>query len=391
MFVVTEDWYFWSHRLDLARAARDEGYQVLVATRVNEYRKRIEDEGFYLFPLNWKRGGLNPFREVVAFLSLVHLYRRERPSLVCHVALKPVLYGTWAARLASCPRVINAITGLGWVGSAKTWRATWIPFVLLSLLRHTLALSQTFSAFQNEEDANDLIGANKPLSVSRSVVIRGSGVDTSRFQPLPESISMPVVMLAARMLWAKGIAEFIAAIKLLKLQECHARYVLVGRIDYENPSHIPESQLFEWQEQGLIEWWGYRNDMANVLTSAHIVVLPTYYGEGLPKVLLEAAACARPIVTTRMRGCSDVVRAGENGLLIPPKDPEALALAIRTLIDDPPLRVRMGARGREIVVSEFSSQQIVREYLALFRRVSENNMSAAAIPISIEKVDRAGY
>ena len=107
MFVVTEDWYFWSHRLDLARAARDEGYQVLVATRVNEYRKRIEDEGFFLFPLNWERGGLNPFREVVAFLSLVHLYRRERPSLLCHVALKPVLYGTWAARLASCPPVIR--------------------------------------------------------------------------------------------------------------------------------------------------------------------------------------------------------------------------------------------------------------------------------------------
>ena len=129
MFVVTEDWYFWSHRLDLARAARDEGYQVLVATRVKEHRKRIEEEGFFLLPLEWERGGLNPFREVVAFLALLQLYRRERPSLVCHVALKPVLYGAWAARLASCPGVINVITGLGWVGSAKTWRATCLHFV----------------------------------------------------------------------------------------------------------------------------------------------------------------------------------------------------------------------------------------------------------------------
>ena len=331
MFVVTEDWYFWSHRLDLARAARDEGYQVLVATRVKEHRKRIEEEGFFLLPLEWERGGLNPFREVVAFLALLQLYRRERPSLVCHVALKPVLYGAWAARLASCPGVINVITGLGWVGSAKTWRATCLHFVLVFLLSRTLAFPNTFSAFQNEEDANELSDA-KLLNGSHSAIIRGSGVDTSRFHPSPESASVPVVMLAARMLWPKGIAEFIAAIKLLKVKECHARYVLVGMIDPENPSHIPESQLLQWQEQRLIEWWGYRDDMPDVLRAAHLVVLPTYYGEGLPKVLLEAAACGRPIVTTRMRGCSDIVRDGENGFLIPPKDPEALALAMRTLI-----------------------------------------------------------
>lgn len=388
MFVVTEDWYFWSHRLDLARAVRNEGYQVLVATRVKEHRERIEAEGFFLFPLNWERGGLNPFREVVAFLALLYLYRRERPSLVYHVALKPVLYGTWAARLTSCRGVINAITGLGWVGSARTWRAGLFHFVLVHLLRRTLAGANTFSAFQNKEDAHEL---SERLDADRSVIIRGSGVDTSQFHPVPESASVPVVMLAARMLWPKGIAEFIAAIKILKLRECQARYVLVGMIDPENPSHIPESQLLEWKERQLIEWWGYRDDMPAVLGAAHVVVLPTYYGEGLPKVLLEAAACGRPIVTTKMRGCSEIVRDGENGFLIPPKDPEALARAMKLLIDDPLLRARMGSRGREIVVNEFSSQRIARENLDLFRRVFECSMSAEAIPASMRKIDRAGY
>ena len=389
MFVVTEDWYFWSHRLDLARAARDEGYQVLVATRVKEHGKRIENEGFFLLPLQWERVGFNPCREAVAFLALLNLYRRERPSLVFHVALKAVLYGSWAARFGSCPAVVNAITGLGWMSSAKTWPAAWLYFGLKRLLRRTLTLPNTFSIFQNEEDAKELSNAQLQ-AVSRSAIIRGSGVDTSRFHPMPESAGVPVVMLAARMLWPKGIAEFIAAIQMLKLMKYQARYVLVGMIDPENPSHIPQSQLLEWQEQQLIEWWGYRDDMPDVLGAAHIVVLPTYYGEGLPKVLLEAAACGRPIITTKMRGCSDIVRDGVNGLLIPTRDPESLALAISTLIENPLLRARMGARGREIVVNGFSSERIAQEYLALFRRALEPSASTVAGPLSIGNIDRPG-
>jgi glycosyltransferase involved in cell wall biosynthesis len=353
---------------------------------VNQHRRRIDDEGFVLCPLKWERGGINPFREAKALLALLSLYRRERPALVCHVALKPVLYGAWAARLASVPGVVNAVTGLGWAGSRDTRRAAFFHFAFLRLLKWTLGLSGSCATFQNEDDARDLSNA-RLREASRAVIIRGSGVDTTRFLPSREPADVPLVMLAARMLWAKGIGEFIAAIKLLKERGAQARFALAGMIDDENPSHIPESQLQEWQEQHLIEWWGYRDDMPQVLALAHVVVLPTYYGEGLPKVLLEAAACARPIVATKVRGCSEIVRDGDNGFLVSPRDPESLAQAIRLLIEDPQLRARMGTRSREIVVEEFSSERIVQEYLAVFRRVCESGKPVEAIPVGVPQTD----
>jgi glycosyltransferase involved in cell wall biosynthesis len=194
-------------------------------------------------------------------------------------------------------------------------------------------------------------------------------VDVSKFIPSPEAKEEPLVILASRMLWDKGIGEFIEAIRLLTEDRLRAKYALVGMIDRENPRHIAESQLIDWQKAGLAEWWGYRDDMRQVLGAAHIVVLPTYYGEGLPKVLLEAAACARPIIATNTRGCTAIVRDGENGLLVPPKDPQALAQAISTLVSDPALRARMGARGREIVVKEFAADRISRITLDLYKEL----------------------
>jgi glycosyltransferase involved in cell wall biosynthesis len=379
MFVVTEDWYFWSHRLDLARAARDMGYQVLVATRINEYRERLEQEGFVLCPLKWERGGVNPVREAKAFLALVGLYRRQRPTLVCHVALKPILYGAWAARVASVPGVVDQVAGLGWAGSVDSWPGAFLHVILLRMLKWTLALSNSYATFQNHEDARELSDATT-REAARAEVIHGSGVDTARFLPSREPAGMPVIMLASRMLWPKGIGDFVAAARLLTSQGITARFVLVGMIDPENPSHIPESQLREWQAEHVIEWWGYREDMPDVLASAHVIVLPTYYGEGLPKVLLEAAACGRPIIATSIRGCAEIVRDGDNGLLIPPRDPAALAEAITKLIEQPELRARMGARGREIVLERFSSQRIVGEYLGVFRRACETSMPAHAAP-----------
>lgn len=368
LFLVTEDWYFWSHRVDLARAARDAGYEVLVATRVHDYRKRIEDEGFILLPLDWKRGGTNPIQELRSFWALVSLYRRERPALVCHVSLKPVLYGTWAARLAGISAVVNSVTGLGWAAGIETWRAAGLRFFLVRFLKRTLAFSKAYSVFQNPEDAAEL--HDGPIGPrSKALIIRGSGVNTERFRPSPESPGLPVVLLAARMLWSKGVGEFIRAIRLLQDRGVRARYVLAGMIDTENPGHIPESQLRRWQEQGVIEWWGYQDDMPQVMEKSHLVVLPTYYGEGLPKVLLEAAACARPLIATRMRGCSDIVRDGDNGLLVPPRDPEALAEAIAKLVLDPQLRARLGAKGRELVMHQFASRRIVEENLSLYREI----------------------
>jgi len=363
----------------LARAVRDAGYDVSVATRVKNHGKRIEDEGFRLFPIHLLRRNRQPLRELRAIIELTRLYRRVRPDIVHHVAMKPILYGSWAARIARVPTVVNAFAGLGHAFIAESRRAMIFRFFLKQAIKAALALTHSRVIFQNVEDAEQLIRAGV-VRATQVTIIRGSGVDVSKFTPSSEADGEPLVVLASRMLWNKGIGEFVSAIKMLKEEGIQAKYVLVGMVDRENPGHVPETQLLQWQKDGLVEWWGYTEDMPKVLGAAHVVVLPTYYGEGLPKVLLEAAACSRPIIATNTRGCSDIVRYGENGFLVPPKDPRTLAQAISTLVQDPALRARMGARGREIVVKEFSEEQISRETLDLYSELLGKPLSTVPSP-----------
>jgi glycosyltransferase involved in cell wall biosynthesis len=210
---------------------------------------------------------------------------------------------------------------------------------------------------------------------SQTVVIRGSGINTETFAPSPEPVGEPLVVLASRMLWDKGVGEFVEAARLLKAQGIRARFVLAGMVDEENPAQITERRLRTWQDEGLVEWWGHQDDMRRVLSAAHVVVLPSYR-EGLPKVLLEAAACARPIVATDVPGCREVVRDGDNGILVPPKDSHALAAAIAKLVQEPALRARMGAQGRALVVKEFSVERIAGETLGLYRELLRQARSA---------------
>jgi len=375
LFLVTEDWYFWSHRLDFARAVRDAGMQVLVATRVENHGRRIEAEGFTLLPVGLRRGSRHPWRELASILELVRLYRRERPDLVHHVAMKPMLYGSIAARLARVPAVVNAFAGLGYAFTAGGKDTRIIGRMIGWMLRWALMLPNSVILFQNEEDRAGMIHRGI-VRAGQSRIIRGAGVDTTLFAPSPLPDGEPVVILASRLLWDKGVGEFVEAARMLKEQGVMARCVLAGHIDEDNPARISESQLREWQGQGAIEWWGRRDDMPKVLASASVVVLPSYR-EGLPKVLLEAAACGRPIVATDVPGCREIVRNGENGLLVLPRDTKALAGAIATLAQDRAMRVRMGARGREIVMREFSSQQVAGETLAVYRELLGHGMNFA--------------
>jgi glycosyltransferase involved in cell wall biosynthesis len=373
LFLITEDWYFWSHRLDLARAVRDAGMEVLVATRVGDYGKRIEDEGFRLIPIRMSRGSWNPLREAATVLDVTRLYRRERPDLVHHVAMKPMLYGSIAARLAGVPAVVNAFAGLGYAFIAEHQSARLLRGLIGWALRWALALPRSRVIVQNDTDREQLVQAGI-VHPSQVVVIRGAGVDTTTFSPTPEPAGTPVIMLASRMLWDKGVGEFVEAIRLLKARGLDFKGVLVGMLDEDNPACIPHERLRSWQADGVIEWRGHKDDMPRVLASAHIVVLPSYR-EGFPKVLLEAAACARPIVATDVPGCREIVQHGVNGLLVPPRDAKALAEAIATLVQDRAMRLRMGTCGREIVKREFSAEQVARETLEVYR----------------ELLDRAGY
>ena len=373
LFVITEDWYFWSHRLDLARAARDAGFEVLIATRVRAHGERIAREGFGLLPIRMSRRSRHPLRELATVMELAGLYRRERPDIVHHVAMKPILYGSVAARLASVPAVVNAFAGLGYVFIAESRWAGFVRFLFGKALRWTLALPCARVVVQNAEDGERLVrdGIVQP---GRVVVICGSGIDTALFAPSSEPAGEPFVVLASRMLWDKGVREFVEAAGLMKAQGVRAKCVLVGMVDEENPAKIPEHQLQAWQAEGNIEWWGHRDDMRQVLSAARVVVLPSYR-EGLPKVLLEAAACAKPIVATDVPGCREVVRNGDNGILVPPKNAQALAQAIATLLQDPALCERMGRRGRDLVVKEFSVERIAGETVGLYRELLAQSRS----------------
>jgi glycosyltransferase involved in cell wall biosynthesis len=367
LFVVDEDLYFCKHRMDLARAARQAGYEVLVATLVQQHAKQIEDEGFKLLPIRLRRGVQPPFQELASLIELIRLYRRERPDIVHHVSLKQVLFGSIAARITRVPAMVNAITGLGYLFHSEARRARRLRSVITPVLRWTLAHPRSSVIFENGDDCEDVIRAGL-VKRSRSVVIRGAGVNISEFSPSSEPRGDLIVILAARMLWDKGVGEFVDAARLLKARGLRARCVLVGMVDKESPSAIAEEQLRRWEAEGIVEWLGHREDMADVYTSSHIVVLPSY-AEGLPMVLLEAAACARPLIATRVRGCREIVRDGENGLLVPVKDAHALAQAIMVLLNEGALRERMGTRSREIAVTEFGSERIAGETIAVYRRL----------------------
>lgn len=367
LFLVTEDWYFASHRLVLATEAKRHGYNVVVATRVEKHRDRILSAGLKLIPITMVRNGRNPWTEFLSICELVRIYRSERPDLVHHVALKPVVYGSLAARISGVPRVVNAIAGMGFVFASQSWKARILRPVLKCSMRILLNRPNTRIILQNPDDFSMLVEAGI-ADPERTDLILGSGVDVEQFRPFPDpgGETMVMVMMVSRMLWDKGVGEFVEAARLVKSEGRRARFVLVGDSDTENPGTVPRARLKAWNDEGTVEWWGHRNDMPAVLAQSHIVCLPSFYREGVPKSLIEAASCGRPIVTTDSPGCREIVKDGENGFLVPVRDSAALAVAVRKLVDDPHLRRRFGARGRELVIERFSLEKVVTDTLSVY-------------------------
>lgn len=367
LFLVTEDWYFCSHRMPPALAAQTAGYEVVVATRVGRRGADIEAAGFKLIPIGLQRRSRNPYRELLSIAEIARVYWRERPDVVHHVALKPVLYGSVAALLARSPAVVNAMAGMGFLFTSGSRSAGILRGLVSRVFKVLLNARRNVLILQNPDDARMLVSAGL-VEPSRVRLIRGSGVDTVKFQPSPEVAGLPVVMLASRMLWDKGVGEFTEAARLLQARGAQARFVLVGDGDADNPANIPDTQLNTWRDGGVVEWWGRCEDMPGAFAQAHIVCLPSYR-EGLPKVLLEAAACALPLVATDVPGCREIVRHGTNGLLVPLKDAVSLAHAIEKLLVEPGLRREMGRNGRDMVVAEFSEGHVAQQTLAVYDEV----------------------
>ena len=370
LLLLNDDAYFRVHRLQHARAARNAGMEVLVCTRADDDGKWIKDEGFTYLPIPFVKEGRQPLQELLGVFKLAKLYRQEKPDIVHHLCMKPILYGSSAARLAGIPAVVNTFTGLGFVFMKNGWRSRVLRAALVPSLRWAFGHPNCRAVFENSADRERLIYA-KIVRRERTLIISGTGVDIGKFMPMAEEEETPIVVLACRMLWDKGVADFVEAARLLKKQNVAVRCVLVGTPDPGSPTSISEERLLSWQQERVVEWWGYREDMPRILRSAHVVVLPSFY-EGLPTILLEACASARPVVTTAIPGCQAVVRDGENGFLVPVKDPGALARAIKVLLENPALRTRMGTRGREIVVREFSLGRVTKQVITVYRELLDN-------------------
>ncbi|MGB7597780.1 MAG: glycosyltransferase family 4 protein [Gallionella sp.] len=364
LFFVTEDWFVCSHWLPLILAARDAGYDTAVVTQTNKHADQIRAHGIRVIPFEISRRGSNLIFEFMTVLRLFGIYRKEQPQLVHHIAMKPMLYGSLVARLVGVPHIVNWVAGMGWLFVSNNRRAK----ILQSVVRKALGmlLRRTSVIVENRDDQT--IISSLGIADHDIHLVRGAGVDTLAYAPTPEPDGDKLVVLPARMLWNKGVGEFVAAGQQLRQRGVTARFVLVGEPDEGNPASVSPEQLLAWQNEGVVEWWGRREDMPLVYAQSHIVCLPSYR-EGLPKSLLEAASCARPIVATNVPGCRDVVRGGDNGLLVEPRDAAVLANALARLLADPELRLRMGQRGRERVLNEFSQEGIVAQVLAIYREV----------------------
>lgn len=363
LYLVSEDWYFLSHRLPMARAARDAGYEVHVATRVVDGGPAIAAEGFELHPLNLRRGSTNPVDFIKAIADVRRVYRTLNPDLVHQVAFWPAVVGSLAA-LGLATRRLSGLAGLGYAFTSNSLKARAVRSVLRPFLRMLLSGPQTAVLVQNPDDRAVMTTLGIPQALI--FLIPGSGVDTDVLRPLPES-SAPIAMAyVGRLLDDKGLRSLVAAHALLASRGENIRLLIAGEADPANPASIPPSEIETWRKQPLLELLGYVPDIASVWAKAHIAVLPSRR-EGLPKSLLEAAACGRPIVATDVPGCREIARAGVNALLIPVDDAQALAGAVQMLAHDRAMRARLGAAGRALAESEFASTRVASDIVKLYR------------------------
>ncbi|MDE2950589.1 MAG: glycosyltransferase family 4 protein [Chloroflexota bacterium] len=366
LYVVNIPRFFLSHRMPLALAARQSGYDVQVATSRQDSDSvgRILERDLRLHPIPLSQHGLNPLAELRTINALVRLYSTLKPDLIHHISIKPVLYGGIAARLTRQRAIIHAMSGLGYVFISDELRASLLRQVTRPLFRAVTASAGNRMIFQNADDRQFFL-KNGMISSDKALLIRGSGVDENVFAPEAEALDeLPVVLFAGRLLWQKGIGEFVEVARRLRGR---ARFRVVGYEEATSPLNVPAARLGAWADEGLIEWLGKRDDMPQVYAESNIVCLPSTYGEGVPKVLIEAAACGRACVTTDTPGCREIVRHGENGFTVPPGDIDALAAAVERLIGDPALRQDMGAKGRQIVLEDFTLRQVIEETLELYK------------------------
>ena len=367
IFLVTELGYFCSHRLNLALAAKQAGFEVSVVTNCGQrphlsyYEAQLKELEFH--HIAFHRSRLNPYFELKTLLQIWKIYRQIRPDIVHQVALKPVIYGTLCGLLTRIPRIVNALGGMGYLFTHRGLKSFLIRPLLAFSFWMLLNNRRCALILQNPDDVELMTSF---IDYDKVHLIRGAGVDLERFHPRQEPPSPPLkALMVSRLLWSKGIGELVEAARALKIQGVPLQIQVAGDIDPQNPASVPHAVLAAWKEEKVITWLGAIEDIPALYATSHIAVLPSYR-EGLPKSLLEAAACGKPIVTTDVPGCREVVTQHDNGFLVPAKNAIALAEALKELVESLELRIKMGQSSREKAQQEFDEKKIVAETLRVY-------------------------
>ena len=367
-------WTLFNFRAGLMRKLIETGNKVIGGGAAGDgFEPKIEALGVKFNGLPVDKKGINPRADAKLFWTLYRWYREEQPDIVHHFTIKPVIYGSIAARMAKIPKIVNTVTGLGYVFTDE--KVTWLRRLVVGLYRISLNCAD-FTFFQNQDDYNFFLSRGL-VKKSGTALLPGSGVDCEHFSPVsgpnPLEKSQPTFLMVSRLLKDKGVYEFVEAARLVKEHYPKSRFQLLGQRDIRNPNVVPEKALKDWNDQGLVSWSGEVSDVRPMMAKSDVVVLPSYR-EGIPRALLEAAAMAKPIITTDAVGCREVVDDGINGLLVPVKDAPALARAMERMINDPEMRNRMGKAGRKKVEREFDEKIVIKKILEVYDK-NKNHMN----------------
>jgi glycosyltransferase involved in cell wall biosynthesis len=367
VFFANTDWYLYNFRLSTATHLQANGAEVVMVSPPGDFGARFAEHGIRWEVLQMDRASLNPLREAVTVHHLTRLLRRERPQLIHNFTVKCAVYGALAARLAGVPAVVNAVAGMGYVYASNGLKARVLRPVVNALMRSTLGHGDSRLILQNPDDAAALTESGL-VPPDRIRIIRSSGVNVDRFRPVAHDDTAPLrVLLAARLLREKGVGEFVEAARMLRQRGRNVQFLLAGTPDSGNPSSFAHHEVDRWHREGLIDWLGHVDDMPALMRTVHVMALPSYYREGVPRSLIEGAASGLCLVTTDLPGCREVVTGhGVDGLQVPPRDAPSLAALLMQLDDDRPLVKRLGAKARERAERHFDERLVIDRTLEVY-------------------------
>lgn len=375
LLIINVDWFFVSHRLPIAVEALKNGYDVTIACHFTEHKQALKEMGFNVVELPFSRSGGSIGNELNTLKAIRDLIIQEQPSVIHAVTIKPVLYtGLVLKTIKQKIPLVVAISGLGYVFTANTLRAKLTKFIASMVYKVALAHKNKTVIFQNRSDEKILTDVAK-LKADDKILIKGSGADLSVYNHIPE-INHPhiKVAMACRLLREKGVYQYIEAAKMVKAQLPNTQFLLIGTPDFENPNTVTQSEIDMWVDEGVIDYLGHRNDIPAIFSDVNIVTLPSFYGEGVPKVLIEAAACGRAIVTTTNPGCRDAIVNNVTGLAVPPMDAKRLADAFIQLINNPEQRIEMGVKARSFAEKEFDVKGVVATHIKIYKALVDNEL-----------------